>query len=97
VTGFLVETYTSAAADMAEIRARVRSAATSASLEGSQVRYLRSIFVPADETSFHQFEAGSADDVRRAVERVGLTPERIVEAHTWCAPDAAAQQTQEIR
>jgi hypothetical protein len=80
VTGFLVETYTPAAAVLAEIEARTCRAAAELEREGRPVRYVRSIFVPADETCFHLFEAASADAVRDASERAGLSPQRIVEA-----------------
>jgi hypothetical protein len=43
------------------------------------VRYLRSIFVPEDETCFLVYEAGSADDVRRAATLAGLPADHIVE------------------
>jgi hypothetical protein len=80
VTGFLVETYTPAATDLAEIEARARRAATELERAGTPVRYLRSIFVPGDETCFHLFEASSAEIVRETSERAGLSPQRIVEA-----------------
>jgi hypothetical protein len=80
VTGFLVETYTPTAAARAEIEARVRRAASQLERDATPVRYLRSIFVPEDETCFLLFEAASAEAVRRASERAGLSPQRIVEA-----------------
>jgi hypothetical protein len=83
VTSFLVETYAPAAAGIADLGARARSARTTASPAGTPVRYLRSIFVPGDEMCFHLFDARSAEAVREAIERVGLSPDRIVEAHTW--------------
>jgi hypothetical protein len=91
VTSFLVEIYTPAAADMADIGARTRSAGTTASGDGGPVRYLRSIFVPVDEMCFHLFQASSAEAVRQAVERVGLSADRIVEARTWSAAEEGAQ------
>lgn len=44
------------------------------------VRYVRSTFVPEDETCFHIFEADSAEAVRKAGERASVTFDRIVEA-----------------
>lgn len=79
MTGFLVETYTPAAAVLAEIEARAGLAAAELQQAGRPVRYVRSIFVPGDETCFHLFEAGSAEVVREASERAGLSPQRIVE------------------
>jgi Nickel responsive protein SCO4226-like len=47
--------------------------------DGASIRYLRSIFVPEDETCFLVYEAESADDVRRAARLAGLPADRIVE------------------
>jgi hypothetical protein len=46
------------------------------------VRFVRSIFVPEDETCFYLFQARSIDAVRDAVSRVGLRVERITEARS---------------
>jgi hypothetical protein len=61
--------------DLTAVAARVRAAAEAAGLT-----YVRSIFVPADETCFHVFEAPSAAAVRAALERAQLAPQRVVEA-----------------
>jgi len=47
---------------------------------GRQVRLVRSIFVPDDETCFFLFEGQSGDVVREAATRSGLQVERVVEA-----------------
>lgn len=60
---------------------RARAAAEDLTREGTSVRYLRSIFVPEDETCFLLYEAASADDVRAAAERAALPFERIAEMH----------------
>jgi hypothetical protein len=44
------------------------------------VHYLRSIFVPEDQVTFHVFASGSADAVSEALLEQGLEYERIVEA-----------------
>ena len=44
------------------------------------VRFVRSIFVPEDETCFYLFEAPSIDAVREVVQHAGLKVERISEA-----------------
>ncbi len=46
------------------------------------MRFLRTIFVPEDETCFFLYRAASADAARRAVDRAGLAFERISEALT---------------
>jgi hypothetical protein len=60
--------------------AKARSAAKALTLEGTPVRYVRSIFIPEDETYFCLFEAPSADAVREASVRAGMSPSRIVAA-----------------
>jgi hypothetical protein len=80
MTSFLVEAYTPAMINLVEVEARARRAAAQLAEAGTEVRYLHAIFVPADETCFHLFEAASADAVRAASERAGLSAQRIVEA-----------------
>lgn len=48
--------------------------------EGEDVRYVRSIFVPEDETSFSLCEASSVDVVRRAVALAGLGHAHVASA-----------------
>ena len=76
---FLVEFYVSRADPEAVDRGtgRARSSAETLTSEGIPVRFLRSIFVPEDETCFLLYEAGSADDVREAARRADLQFERI--------------------
>jgi hypothetical protein len=59
--------------------------------EGTFVRYLRSIFVPQDETCFHIFEAGSEQDARNAAARAGIQPERVLEATNFEGTRALAR------
>ena len=73
---YLVESYTpgSAAADQ-------RERAKRASELGTGVRYLRTTFLPADETVLHAFEAASPKALREAMlHAAALTYDRIVEA-----------------
>jgi Protein of unknown function (DUF4242) len=79
---YLVEAYlpTADGATRRRVVATARSAAEEMARTGTAIRYLRSIFVPTDETCFHLFDAPSAELVREASERAGLGPERIVEA-----------------
>lgn len=81
MASFLVEAYT-AAADVAGLEARARAAAEELAQAGRAVRYVRSIFVPEDETCFHLFEAASVEAVREASDRARLSPQRIVETIT---------------
>jgi len=59
---------------------QARRAAEQLAREGTPVRYLRSIFVPEDETCFYLYEAASADAVREAALRAQLACERVIEA-----------------
>ena len=79
---FLVELYVSHtdAGAVALGAARARAAAEELTREGTPVRYLRSIYVPEDETCFLLYEAGTATVAREAAGRAGLPFERIAEA-----------------
>jgi hypothetical protein len=81
---FLVEFYVSRADGDAVGRGaeRARLAAEELSGAGTPVRYLRSIFVPEDETCFYLYQADSADVVREAAERAALPFERVAETVT---------------
>lgn len=59
-----------------------REAAEALLREGTAVHYLRSIFVPEDETCFYVYEADSVDAVRAAAERASLPATRVLEAET---------------
>jgi hypothetical protein len=83
VAEFLVELYVSRidGAAVAENGARrARLAAEELTREGRQVRYLRSIFVPGDETCFFLYEANRVEDVEEAARRASLRVERVAEA-----------------
>jgi Protein of unknown function (DUF4242) len=79
---FLVELYVSRGDGAAVERgaARARVAAEELTSEGRPVRYLRSIFVPEDETCFYLCEACSADAVREVARRATLPFEHVSEA-----------------
>ena len=79
---FLIELYVSRAdgATVERGAKRARLAAEELSTEGTPVRYVRSIFVPEDETCFFLCEAASVEAVRETARRADLTFERIVEA-----------------
>jgi hypothetical protein len=46
----------------------------------TSVRYVRTTFLPEDETVLHLFEARSEETLRQAVDLAGLQHDRIVEA-----------------
>jgi len=60
-----------------EAAGRARAAAESSGARGRSVRYLRSTYLPEDETCLHFFAAASREDVAEAARRVGLTGDRI--------------------
>jgi hypothetical protein len=82
VAEYLVELYVARddAAALERGAAQARRAAEELTREGTSVRFLRSIFVPEDETCFYLYEAASAAAVRDAVGRAALSFERVVEA-----------------
>lgn len=57
-----------------------REAAESLAAEGVDIRYVRSIYVPDDETWFHIYEAADQRSVAEAGRRAGGALTRIVEA-----------------
>ena len=76
---YLLELYVSRS-DAAAVRReseRARRAAHELAGEGTPVHYLRSIFVPEDETCFLLYQAESIDAVRLAAGRAGLRNARI--------------------
>ena len=81
---YLVEAY---AADRSEAISDARERAARAAQLGGDVRYLRTTFVPQDETLLHVFEAMSAESLRRAVELAALAHDRIVEAREGAPPE----------
>ena len=82
MAAFLVELYVSRG-DMAGVRegaARARAAAEELAREGILVRYLRSLFLPDDETCFYLYEAATEADVREAAQRAALPFDRVAQA-----------------
>jgi hypothetical protein len=76
VPSYLVESYGAGVAAVEESRERALQAAELT----TGVRYLRTTFLPDDETILHLFEAPSASALGEAGRRVALQYERIVEA-----------------
>ena len=76
---FIVELYVSRsdgdAAGRHELRAREAAAALTA--EGTNVRFLRSIYLPEDETCFFLYRASSMEAVHAAARRAQLAYEHV--------------------
>jgi Protein of unknown function (DUF4242) len=80
MSSYLLEAYTPASALLEEIEARVRAAAAELSESGTPVCYVRSIFVPEDETCFHVIDGPSSAAVAEAARRAGISRPRITRA-----------------
>lgn len=81
--------------DRAEVDAgaqRARLAAEQVTREGQQVAFVRSIFVPDDETCFYLYEAESSAAVSEAARRAALRVERVAEAVSASASPKGVQQ-----
>ena len=78
---YLIELYISSAEpNGVERRAqRAQQAAVELTAAGTPVRFVRSIFVPVDETCLLLFEAESVDAVREAARRAALPLEHVAE------------------
>jgi hypothetical protein len=79
---YLVETYLSreAEARLPQLERRAALAAQQAGPNGTDVRLVRSLFVPEDETWFRVYEAVDRDAVERASRLAGIDFERVVAA-----------------
>ena len=82
MTRYLAELYLSKAQSggVRDTAERARTAAEELTRQGTPVRYLRALFLGADETCFHLYEAGSAEAVFEASRRAAIPVERVVEA-----------------
>jgi hypothetical protein len=82
VKSYLVEVYMprSRAYEARATGRRARAAAEALAHEGVLIRYVRSTYLPDDETCFHFFEAASTDVVEEAGRRAGLGQARVVSA-----------------
>jgi hypothetical protein len=79
---FMLELY-APRGDLAAVRAtaaRAHAAADELTRAGTPVRYVRSIFVPDDETCFLLFEADASGAIHEAAARARLSFERLAEA-----------------
>jgi len=82
VPSYLVETYVpqSHADEIRTTARRARAIAKTLSRGGTPVRYVRTTFLPEDETCFHVFEAASEDAVGEVCRLAGIGSARIVPA-----------------
>jgi hypothetical protein len=82
VPSYLVETYVprSRPQDARTTARRARTVAETLARGGTPVRYVRTTFLPGDETCFHVFEAPSEDVVGEICRRAGIGSARIVPA-----------------
>jgi hypothetical protein len=82
VPTYLVEAYMprSHAQEARAAGRRARAAAEELSREGMPIGYVRTTFLPDDETCFHLFEAVSADAVEEVSRRAKLGRARVVPA-----------------
>jgi hypothetical protein len=79
---FIGEQYLPADDAKAAVRraALARAAADQVRSEGTLVHYVRSIFIPEDETCLHMYRAVSLEAVKAAAARAPLPLDRIAEA-----------------
>jgi hypothetical protein len=79
---YIVELYlpSEASDGLGSVAARARSAAEALAGSGTDIRYLRSVFVPTDEFCFVLYEGSSAEAVAEAARRAAISFERIVAA-----------------
>jgi hypothetical protein len=79
---YLVEVYVPRShAGQARVAGRdARTAAEELSRQGTAIRYLRTTFLPSDETCFHLFEAASEETVDEVCRRARIDSARIVPA-----------------
>jgi hypothetical protein len=91
---FLLELYVSrtngVAVERGEKRARI--AAEELTEDGTPIRFLRSIFLPEDETCFYLYEAETVEAVREAASRAELTFDRVTEAVAGVASPPQPQE-----
>ncbi len=80
VQSYLVESFVPRARveEVDEAARRARIAARELSRAGEAITYVRTTFLPEDETCFHVFEASSEDVVEAAARRAELGRVRIV-------------------
>lgn len=88
MSSYLVEVYLprSRAHEALESGRRAQFAAEELLREGVPIRYVRTMYLPDDETCFYVFEATSAGAVEEAGRRAGLGHARVVPAIEMSRP-----------
>lgn len=88
LTRYLVELRTPEAGwnDLDELAERARAASESMRSNGVCVRFLRSVYVPEDETCFFLFEAERALDVAETARSASLSFSRVEDTIALTAP-----------
>jgi hypothetical protein len=78
---YLVERYLPGItlAQLVAAAGRAASATTEMSDEGRPIRYVRSAFLPTEESVFCLFEGPDEDSVREANDRAGVPFDRVLE------------------
>lgn len=79
---YLAEFYLPRQASLADVVDRARAGAIAAGRAGADVRLVRVIFVPDDESCFALYQAGSAAQTAAAGALAGLAFDRVTEALT---------------
>ena len=79
MTSFLVEAYTPATIEIADVEARARLVANQLARAGTGVEYVRAIHVPEDELCLHLVDAATVEAADDLVRQAGIAPVRIVE------------------
>ena len=86
---YLVESYVASPDAVACDAGRVREAVAELARAGMSIRFVRSIFVPEDETCLFLIEADSSEVVREVARRAALPFEHVVET----APETDREET----
>jgi hypothetical protein len=79
---YLAEFYLPGGASLDGVVIRARAGAHEAVREGADVRFVRAIFVPRDESCFALYQAGSVQTVMMAGALAGFAFDRVAEALT---------------
>jgi hypothetical protein len=87
---YLIESYLprSRCRELPAVVSRLQRATETLTAEGTDVRHLRSTFLPTDELCLHLIEAESAAMAGEASRRAAIEPARVVQALSVASTDA---------